>query len=148
MVCIAFPLLLFIFSLSLIFALLIIVCLGMVLLELIMFGTLYFLDLDIWISRIGKFWVIMSSNKFSVRFSLFSPWDPYNECSRMLFQRSLKLSSSFYSFFCFTLVISIALYASLLIHSSVSFSVLLIPFSVVFISLIVFFVCLVVLYIF
>ena len=63
---------LFIFSLSLIFALLITVCLGMVLLELILFRTLCFLDLDIWISRIGKFWVIMFS-KSSLSVSLSSP---------------------------------------------------------------------------
>lgn len=61
-----------IISLSLIFALLITVCLGMVLLELILFRTLCFLDLDIWISRIGKFWVIMSS-KSSLSVSLSSP---------------------------------------------------------------------------
>ena len=72
MVCVAFPLLLFIFSLSLIFALLITVYLGMVLLELILFRTLCFLDLDIWISRIGKFRVIMSS-KSSLSVSLSSP---------------------------------------------------------------------------
>ena len=43
-------------------------------------GSLYFLDLDIcFLPQVGKFSRIISSNKFSAPFSLFSFWDPYDK---------------------------------------------------------------------
>ena len=66
-------------SLSLPFAILITMCLGVDLLGLILLGNLY--ASWIWISvsfpRFSKFSVIISSNNFFCL--LFSLWDPYNE---------------------------------------------------------------------
>ena len=60
-----------IFSLSLIFAALIIMFFGVALYDLILVETLYFLDLDIYfLSRLGKFSVLVYSDMFCDPFSL------------------------------------------------------------------------------
>ena len=68
------------FSLSLIFANLITVCLGVFLLGFILYGILCASWTWVAISfpMLGKFSTIISSNIFSGSFSLFSFWDPYN----------------------------------------------------------------------
>ena len=61
----------------LIFGILITVCFGVVLIGLILFGTLCFLDPDVYfLFQIMEFSAIISI-KFSTLFSLFSFWDPY-----------------------------------------------------------------------
>ena len=68
------------FSLSLIFANFITMCLGMFLLGFILYGTLCASWTWVAISfpRLGNSSAIMSSNIFSAPFSLFFFWDPYN----------------------------------------------------------------------
>ena len=73
--------------------------------------------------------------------SLFSFWDPYNvNASTLDVSKVSKIVLiSFHSFFfCFASLISTTLSSSSLIHSSVSFSLLLIPSSVFCILVIVF----------
>ena len=80
MLFVAFPLLLLIFSLSLIFVNLINMCLGMFLLGFILYETLCTSWTWVTVSfpMIGKFSAIVSSNIFSGPLSLFAFWDPYN----------------------------------------------------------------------
>ena len=94
------------FSLSLIFANLITMCLGVFLLRFILYGTLCASWTWVAIScpMLGKSLTIISSNIFSGPFSLFSPsGTPIRRMllHLMLSQRSLRLSS--FLFFLFSL---------------------------------------------
>ena len=124
--------------------------LGMVLFGLILFGTLCFLDLDAcFLSRLGKFSDIMSSNIFSV--SLFFPSKPlHRRCWYAWYcPEGLLSGPHFFLFFlfCSASVISISLSSSSLIHSSVLCNLLWIPSRVFLTSVIIHF-CLALLYIF
>ena len=76
----AFPLLLWRFSWSLIFAIIMAVCFGAILSELILFAILC--ASLVWMSfsfpRLEKFSAIMSSHILFAPFSLFSSWSPNN----------------------------------------------------------------------
>ena len=77
MLLVAFPLLLLIFFLCLIFVSLISMCLGMFLHGFILYGTLCLLDLTISFSTWGKFSTIISSKMLIPFVFLFFFWDPY-----------------------------------------------------------------------
>ena len=109
-----------IFSLSLIFAALTTICLGVVLHGLTLFETLCFLCLYVcFLSQLRKVFSYESSNMFSVSFALSSPFGtPVMKmlvCS-MSSQRSVKLPFLFILFFCSVFMISITLSFSSVIH--------------------------------
>lgn len=95
-------------------------------------------------SSLGKFTTIISSNMFSVLFSLFSFWDPYNEKiskpnavsegTYMLLLLLLLLLLIFFSFYCSDWVITTIPSSISLIHSPVPSNLLLISSSVLFFS--------------
>ena len=94
---------------------------------------------------LGKFSAIISSNIFSVPFSLSSSGTPITQMfvRLILSQRSLESILNLFFSFCFILFfssISTILFYSLLICSSASFIVLLIPSRVFLISIIVLFI--------
>ena len=137
MLFVIFPLLLLIFYLSLIFVSFIIICLGLFLLGFILPGTLCasYTWLTISFPMFEELSVI-SSNIFSGPFSLSSSGTPkiWRLVCLMLLQRSLRLSSFFFSFFflysvlwqwfppfCLPGYLSILLQLLLLIASSVLF---------------------------
>ena len=119
-------------------------CLNVVIFVFILFGTVCISSIWIFLSfpMLGKFSAIMSSNMVSNPFLLSSPSGTpilWLSVSLILSQSSLKLSSlkTFFLshslslfFFCSGWVISAALSSILLIHSTVSSNILLIPFSV------------------
>ena len=89
-----------ILSLSLVFAILIIMCLGVDLFGFILFGTLCASStwMSVSFSRLGKFSAIISSDKFSAPFSVSSLSGPpmmQMVVHSMLSQNFLKLSSFF-----------------------------------------------------
>ena len=139
----AFPLLLLIFSLYLIFVILFTMCLGVFFFGLILYGTLFTSWTSVTVScpRLGMFSAIMSSNIFSGVLSLSSPsGTPIMQILLylMLTQKSLKLFSFLFILFpsfSSAAVISTTLSSSLLIHSFVSFSLLLSLSSIFFIQL-------------
>ena len=114
------------FSLSLIFAYLITLCLGVFLLGFILYGArcTSWTWVGISFPRLGKFSTIISSNIFSGTFSLFSPsGTPIMQMllRLMLSQRSLRLSSFLYilfSLFCSAAVNSSILSSRSLLRSS------------------------------
>uniref|UniRef100_A0A8C6CBZ5 Uncharacterized protein n=1 Tax=Monodon monoceros TaxID=40151 RepID=A0A8C6CBZ5_MONMO len=136
------------FSLPLIFANLMTICLIVFLLGFILYGTLCASWTWVAISfpMLGKFLTIICSNIFSHPFSLSSlsgtPIMPML-LKLILSQRSLRLSSFLFilfSLFCFAAVNSTILSSRSLICSSVSVILLLIPSSVFFILVIVLFI--------
>ena len=122
-----------ILSLSLIFVIFIISCFGVFLFVFILYGTLCTSWSWMLVSfpRLGKFLAVIYSNIFSGLLSLFSSGTPIMQIlvHLMLSQRYLKLSFLFilffFFFFCSAVVISTALSSCTLVHSSVSFSLLL-----------------------
>ena len=133
------------FSLSLIFADLITMCLGVFLLGFILYGTLRFLDLGGYFhSHVRE---VFDYNLF--KYFLWSFLSPPSGTPimrmllhLMLSQRSLRLSSFLFilfSLFYSTTVNSTILSFRLLIRSSASVILLLVPSSVVFVSVIVLF---------
>ena len=105
-----------------------------------------FLDMvEYFLSPLGKFPSIISSNIFSGPFSLSSPSGTLIMrmlMCLMLSQRSLRLSSLFsffFSIFCFAAIISTILSSRPLTHFSASVILLLIPSSVLFIFVCLFF---------
>ncbi|KAF6327521.1 hypothetical protein mRhiFer1_008242 [Rhinolophus ferrumequinum] len=136
-----------ILSLSLSFAILTIMCLGVDLFGLILVGTLCTSWTCMLVSfiRLGKFSDIITSNMFSIPCLLSSPSGiPMMRMllRLMLSQRSLRPSSLFFilfSFCCSVWVISATLSSKSLIRSSASSSLLVIPSSEFLISVIVFF---------
>ena len=138
-----------ILSVSLIFAIIMAVCFGVILSELLLFGILC--ASMVWMSfsfpRLEKFSAIMSSHILFAPFSLFSSWSPnsVNFSTRDITVSPVGLLNCPHSFTCIfffysTLVISTNLSSSLLIHSLVSFSLLFIPSSEFFFSVIVVFI--------
>ena len=124
---------------SLVFAILITVYFDVVHFGLILLGAFCAFWTWMYVSfrRLGNFSAIISSNNSSSTFSLLllGPHTMQMLVPLMLSQRSLKLSSFLFiifSFFCSASVISTTLSSSSLIHSSVSFNVLLISSSVYF----------------
>ena len=95
-----------ILSLSLIFAILITVCLAVIFFGLILSGT-RFLDL-VAFPRLGKFSAVMSSDMLSAPFFLFSFWDPYNVNASML-DVVLKVSYTVLISFYFKKIFSVQL---------------------------------------
>ena len=146
---VAFPLLLLIFFfVCSVFVSLFSMCLGLFLLEFILYGPLCasWTWLTISFSRLGKFSTIISSKIFSYPFFFFSssgtPIIQMLVCL-ILSQRSLRQSSILFilfTLFCSSEVISTILSSSSLIHSSASDILLLIPSRVFLISVIVLFV--------
>ena len=93
---------------------------------------------------LGKFSAFISSDKFSVLFSLSFPFGiPIMEMlvCLMLFHHLINSDflNFFFNFYCSDCVISNILYSRLLIHYSVTTNLLLIPSSVFLISVVVFF---------
>lgn len=133
-----FPLLLLLFSL--IFVILIAMCLGIFLCGSILNGILCFLDLgDYFLAQLKEVFKYYLFIYFISPFLyVFSFCDPYNTnlSVLMLSQISLKLSTIFfYPFsFCSVAMISTTLSSSTLICYFVSFSLLWIPSSVFFIK--------------
>ena len=130
-----------ILSLSLTSTVLIVICLGVGLLGFILFGTLH--ASCTWISVSFKFWKFLatvSSYTFSILFSLFSFWNPYNANVGM-FDVISEISYIALFFFlvclsdcCNDWVISIILPSRSLMHSSVSFNLLFFTSKVLFVS--------------
>ena len=130
-----------ILSLCLVFVCLISICLGVFLFGFILYGTLCtsWIWLTISFLMLGKFSSIISSKFFSYSFFFSSSETPIIQmwCGVVILsQRSLRLSSVLFilfTLFCSSEVISTILSYSLLIHSSVSDILLLIPSRVFFI---------------
>lgn len=108
-------------------------CVAMVFFRLILFETLCFLDLDVYLLlRLRKFSTIMFSNMFFSLFSLFPYGTPvmWNLLHLMWLQKFLKLFSFLFPFFYSASVISSTSSSRLLNHASASFNLLLSPSNV------------------
>ena len=158
MLFVVFPFLLLISSLSLIFVILINMCLSFWLTCVwcvpphILYETLFasWTAVNVFLLMLGTFFSYYLFKYSSSPFSFLTPSGSTRGTVQMLvhlmlFQMSLRLSSFLFIFLCFfysATVISISLSSSSLIHFSASFILILIPSSVFFISIIAFFICL------
>lgn len=126
-----------ILSLSLLFGILIIMCLILDLFWFILFGALVLSELGCQFPS-GNFSAIFSSNKFSTLFSLFF-WDPYSVNVSLLNVIEVPYQFSFLKILFYLLLFGLFPLSCLPDCCTASSNLLLIPCSVFFISVIMFF---------
>ena len=119
-------------------------CCGVDILGFILFGKFFAFQtcMSIYVSWLGMFSIILSSNKFSDPLSFYHLLLRHLSCEcHLMFKKSLTylILKIIFSFYCSFWVLSIILFSGLLIWSSASSDLLLIPSRVFFVSAIIFF---------